>query len=136
MDFLTTILTVVVCQDLIGHFAPLALQVGVSHLLVFVTSSLSFSRIADYFDHGKCPRVFAGHVHFHTSRMCGEILTLASDEMATQVDSLFFLILGLLEESEYFFRQLGVRLFQLRIWLGHEVISFTIFESWVLSDLV
>ena len=56
--------------------------------------------------------------------------------MATQVDLLFVLILGSLEESEDFIRQLGVSFFQLRVRLGHEVISFTIFESWVLSDLV
>ena len=136
MDFLTTILTVVVCQDLIGHFASLALQVGVSHLLVFVTSPLSFSRIANYFDHWKCPRVVAGHMPFYIDSICGEMLTLASDEMATQVDLLFVAILRSLEESEYFFGKLGVSLFQLGIWFGHEVISFTIFESWVLSDLV
>ena len=136
MDFSTEIVIVVVLQDFIGHFAPLALEFGVSHLFVFVTSYLSLSRIANYFDHRKCPRVFAGHVHFHPSRMCGEILTPASDEMATQVDLLFVLILGSLEECETFFGKLGVSLFQLRIWLGHEVIGFEIFESWVLSDLV
>ena len=105
MDFLTTILTVVVCQDLIGHSAPLALEFGVSHLFVFVTSSLSFSRIANYFDHQKCPRVVADHVHFHSGSTDGEILTLASDEMATQVDLLFLLILGSLVDSEDFFSQ-------------------------------
>ena len=65
MDFLTTTVIVVILQDLIGHFAPLALEFGVSHLLVFVVSSLSFSRIANYFDHRKCPRVLSGHVTFH-----------------------------------------------------------------------
>ena len=106
MDFSTAIF-IVVLQYFIGHFSPLALQVGVSHLFVFVESPLPFSRIANYFDHGKCPRVFAGHVHFHTSRMCGEILTLASDEIATQMDVLFELILGSLEECEDFFGELG-----------------------------
>ena len=90
----------------------------------------------NYFDHGKCPRVFAGHMHFHMSRICGEILTLASDEMATQVDFLFVLILRSLEESEDFFSQVWVSLFQFRIWLSHEVVNFEILESWVLSDLV
>ena len=56
--------------------------------------------------------------------------------MATQVDLSSVLILGSLVESEDFFGQLRVSLFQLRIRLAHEVISFTIFESWVLSDLV
>ena len=56
--------------------------------------------------------------------------------MATQVDLLFLLILGSLVESEDFFSQLGVSLFQFMVRLGHEVIGFTIFESWVLSDLV
>ena len=56
--------------------------------------------------------------------------------MATQVDLLFLLILGSLVESEDFFRQLGVSLFQFGIWLGHEVISFTILKSWAFSDLV
>ena len=136
MDFSTAIVTIVVLQDLIGHVAPLALQFGASHLLVFVESFHSFSRIANYFDHGKCPRVLAGHVTFHVGSVGGKIITLASDEMATQVDLLFVLILGSLEESEDFIRQLGVSFFQLRVRLGHEVISFTIFESWVLSDLV
>ena len=136
MDFLTTILTVVVCQDLIGHFAPLALQVGVSHLFVFVTSSLSFSRIANYFDHRKCPRVLAGHVTFHFATVGGEILTLALEEMATQVDLFSLLILGSLVESEDFFSQAWVSLFQSRIWLGHEVTYFTILKSWVVSNLV
>ena len=135
MDFSTVIVTIVVLQDFIGHFAPLALEFGVSHLFVFVVSSLSFSRIANYFDHRKCPRVLAGHVSFHSRSIDGEILTLASDEMATQVDS-FVLILGSLEEFEDFFGELWVSLFQLRIWLGHEVNSFMILKSWELSDLV
>ena len=71
MDFFTTFLFVVVLQYLIGHFAPLALQVGVSQLLVFVISFLSFHRIANYFDHGKCPRVFSGHVTFHVASTDG-----------------------------------------------------------------
>ena len=136
MDFSTTISIVVVLQDFIGLFAPLALHFGVSHLLVCVVSFLSFSRIANYFDHRKCPRVLAGHATFHFASTDGEIITLASDEMATQVDFLFLLILGSLEDSEDFFGQLWVTLFQFRMWLGHELISFTIFESWVLSDLV
>ena len=136
MDFSTASVIVVVLQDFVSHFAPLALQVGVSHLIVFVVSFLSFSRIANYFDHGKCPRVFAGHVRFHTSSICGEILTLASDEIATQVNFSFLLILGSRVESEDFFGQLEVSLFQFRIWLGHEVVGFEILESWVLSDLV
>ena len=56
--------------------------------------------------------------------------------MATQVDLLFLLILGSRVQSEGFFSQAWVSPFPLRIWLGHEVISFTILESWVLSDLV
>ena len=68
--------------------------------------------------------------------MCGEILTLASEEMATQVDLLFVLILGSLVESEDFFSQAWVSLFQLRVWLGHEVTYFTILRSWVVSNLV
>ena len=51
--------------------------------------------------------------------------------MATQVD-----FSSGLEEREDSFGNLGISLFQLRIWLGHEVISFTILKSWVLSDLV
>ena len=136
MDFSTTILIVVVLQDLIGHFAPLALQFGVSHLFVFVTSFLSFSRIANYFDHGKCPRVLAGHVRFHISSVGGEIITLASVEMATQVDLFFGLISGLFVEREDFFRQAWVSPFQFRICLDHEVVGLEILESWVLSDLV
>ena len=136
MDFSTEIVMVVVLQDLIGHFAPLALEFGVSHLIVTVASSLSFSRIANYFDHRKCPRVLAGHVSFHIGSICGEILTLASGEMATQVDILFLLILWSRVESEDFFGQAWVSLFQFRIWLGHEVVGFEILESWVLSDLV
>ena len=115
MHFSTELIFIVVLQDLIGHVAPLALQFGVSHLIVFVESSLSLSRIANYFDHGKCPRVPAGHVHFHSGSTDGEILTLASDEMATQVDLLFLLILGFGVESENFFGELGVSLFQFRI---------------------
>ena len=110
MDFFTVISFIVVRQYFVGHFAPLALEFGVSHLLVFVESFLSFSRIANYFDHRKCPRVLAGHVSFHISSTDGEILALASDEMATQVDLLFVLILGSLEESDYLFGQLGVSL--------------------------
>ena len=136
MDFFTTAAIVVVLQDFTGHFTPLALEFGVSHLIVTVTSSLSLSRIANYFDHRKCPRVLAGHVSFHIGSICGEILTLASDEMATQVDLFSVLILGSLVESEDFIGQLGVSQFQLRIWLGHEVTYFIILESWVLSDLV
>ena len=56
--------------------------------------------------------------------------------MATQVDLLFALILGSLVESEDFFRQLGVSLFQFDIWPGHEVTYFAILESWAFSDLV
>ena len=136
MDFSTEIIFIVVLQDFMGHFAPLALEFGVSHLIVFVESSLSFSRIPNYFDHRKCSRVLAGHVSFHSSRMCREILALASEEMATQVDLLFALILWSRVESEDFFGQLGVSLFQFRICLGHEVVGFDIAESWVLSDLV
>ena len=136
MDLLTTILIVVVLQDFTGHFASLALEFGVSHMIVTAMSPLSLSRIANYFDHRKCPRVLAGHVSFHSSRMCREILALASVEVATQVDVWFSLILGSLVESEDFFRKLGVSLFQFRICLGHEVISFAVPESWVLSDLV
>ena len=136
MDFSTAIVIVVVLQDFIGHFAPLALEFGASYLFVFVVSFLSFSRIANYFDHWKCPRVLAGHVTFHVATVGGEIITLASDEMATQVDLLFLLILGSLIETEDFFGQAWVSLFQLRIWLGHEVVNFEILESWVLSDLV
>ena len=135
MDFSTVIVTIVVLQDFIGHVAPLALEFGVSHLFVFVASSLSLSRIANYFDHGKCPRVLAGHVTFYVATVGGEIITLASDEMATQVDLLFLLILRSLEDSEYFFGQSWISPFQLRIWVGHEVTYFTILESWVLSDL-
>ena len=80
--------------------------------------------------------MFAGHVRFHTSSICGEILTLASDKMATQVDLFSVIILGSFVESEDFFSQTWVSLFQLRIWLGHEVVGFEILESWVLSDLV
>ena len=136
MDFSLAIIMVVVFQDFIGHFAPLALEFGVSHLLVFVESSHSFSRIANYFDHRKCPRVPAGHVTFHVATVGGEIITFASVEMATQVDFLFLLILGSRVQSEDFFSQAWVSPFQLRIWLGHEVTYFTILESWVLSDLV
>ena len=75
-------------------------------------------------------------VTFHFASTDEEILTLASVKMATQVDFLFELILGSLEDSEDFFRQAWVSLFQLRIRLGHEVTYFTILESWVLSDLV
>ena len=85
MDFSTELIFIVVLQDFIGHFA-LALQFGVSHRFVFVTSSLSFSRIANYFDHRKCPRVLAGHVTFDFASASGEIHALASDEMATEVD--------------------------------------------------
>ena len=63
-------------------------------------------------------------------------MTLASDEMATQVDLLYLLISESLEDSEDFFSQVWVCPFQLRIWLGHEVVGFGILESWVLSDLV
>ena len=56
--------------------------------------------------------------------------------MATQVDLLFLLILGSLIETEDFFGQAWVSLFQLRIWLGHEFVNFAILESWVLGDLV
>ena len=135
MDF-ARIVMVVILQYFIGHFAPLALQVGISHWFVFVVSFLSFSRIANYSDHGKCHRVVAGHVRFHISSIGGEIITLASDEMATQVDLLFFLILRSFVESKDFVGQLGVSLFQLRICLGHEVIGLAILESWVLGDLV
>ena len=62
MDFPPAIVMVVVFQDFIGDVAPLALQFGIRHLLVFVVSSFSFSRIVNYFDDGKCPRVVAGHV--------------------------------------------------------------------------
>ena len=62
MDFSTEIIFMVVLQYLAGHFAPLALQVGVSLWLVFVVSFLYLSRIPNYFDHGKCQRVVAGHV--------------------------------------------------------------------------
>ena len=136
MDFFTAISFIVVLQDFIGHFAPLALQFDVSHLFVFVALFHSFSRIANYFDHRKCPRVLAGHVHFHSGTIDGEILTLASNEMATQVDFLFVLILGSLVESEDFFSQAWVSPFQFGIRLGHEVNYFTILKSWVLSDLV
>ena len=85
MDFLTTILTVVVCQDLIGHFASLALQVGVSHLFVFVASFSACPGIANYFDHRKYSRLMSAHVRSHVASTSGEILTLASEEMATQV---------------------------------------------------
>ena len=136
MDFFTTAAIVVVLQYFTGQVAPLALEFGVSHLFVFVVSSLSFSRIANYFDHRKCPRVLAGHVTSHFASVGGEITTLASGEMATQVDLLFALILGSLAESEEFFSQACVSLFQLRIWLGHEVTYFTILKSWVVSNLV
>ena len=53
MDFFTAINFIIVLQDLIGHFTPFALEFGVSHLFVTATSSLSFSRIANYFDHRK-----------------------------------------------------------------------------------
>ena len=99
MDFLTTAAIVVILQNCIGHFSPLALQFEVSHLIVFITRSLSLSRIANYFDHRKCPRMFAGHVTSHLASADGEILTLASGEMATQVDLSFGLILGSLVES-------------------------------------
>ena len=56
--------------------------------------------------------------------------------MATQVDLFFGLISGSLEEYEDLIGELWVSPFQFMIWLGHEVIGFTIFESWVLSDLV
>ena len=62
MDFSMAIIFIVALQDFIGHVASLPLQFSVSHLLVFVVSSHSFSRIPNYFDHGKCPRVLAGHV--------------------------------------------------------------------------
>ena len=52
MDFSTTIVTIVVLQDLIGHFAPLALEFGVKYLFVFVVSFHSFLRIANYFTIG------------------------------------------------------------------------------------
>ena len=71
MDFSTWIVMVVVLQDFIGHFAPLALEFGVGHLIVTVASSLSFSRIANYFDHGKCPGVLVGHVTFHVASTDG-----------------------------------------------------------------
>ena len=71
MDFFTRILIVVVLQDFVDHFAPLALEFGVSHLFVTVTSSVSFPRIASYFDHRKCPRVFAGQVRFHSGSTNG-----------------------------------------------------------------
>ena len=115
MDVSTELIFIVVLQDLIGHFAPLALHFGVSHLVVFVTSFLSFSRIANYSDNRKCPRVPSDHVTFHFASVSEEIITLASYEMATQVDFSFALILGSLEESEYFFRQLGVSVFQFGI---------------------
>ena len=54
MDFFTTAAIVVVLQYFTGQVAPLALEFGVSHLFVFVVSSLSFSRTANYFDHWKC----------------------------------------------------------------------------------
>ena len=53
MDFFTAISFIVVLQYFIGHFAPLALEFGVSHLFVFVGSFHSFSRIANYFDDRK-----------------------------------------------------------------------------------
>ena len=71
MDFSTTILIVVVLQDLVGHVVSLHLQFGMSHLFVFVVSFLFFPRIANYFDDGKCPRVFAGHVRFHVASTDG-----------------------------------------------------------------
>ena len=80
--------------------------------------------------------MLAGHVTLHSGSTGGEILTLASDEMATQVDLSSLLILGSLEGSEDFFSQAWVSPFQFGIWLGHEVVGFGILESWVLSDLV
>ena len=41
MDFSTEIAILVALQDFIGHVASLPLEFGVSHLLVFVESSLS-----------------------------------------------------------------------------------------------
>ena len=64
MHFSTDFIFIVVLRDLIGHFAPLALEFGVSHLFVFVVSFLFYPRIANYFDDGKCPRVHAGHMHW------------------------------------------------------------------------
>ena len=80
--------------------------------------------------------MLSGHVTLHFASVGGEIITLASVEMATQVDLSSLLILGSLVVSEDFFSQTWVSLFQLRIWLGHEVVGFEILESWVLSDLV
>ena len=65
MDFSLAIIMVVALQYSIGHVVPLALHFGVSHLFVFVVSFSFYSRIANYFDDRKYPRVLAGHVTFH-----------------------------------------------------------------------
>ena len=107
---------------------------GAAQMDFFTTAAIVV--VANYFDDGKCPRVLAGHVNFHFATVGGEIITLASVEMATQVDFLFLLILGSSVESEDFSSQAWVSPFQLRIWLGHKVTYFTILKSWVVSNLV
>ena len=49
---------------------------------------------------------------------------------------MFVLILGSLVDSEDFFGQSSISLFQFRIRLGHEVVNLRIIESWAFSDLI
>ena len=65
MDFSAKFIFIVILQDFIGHFAPFALEFGVSHPFVFVTSYLSCD--------GQISRVLA------------HVTTLTAHEVATNV---------------------------------------------------